>query len=153
MTWCIVVWCTQTCTETAAVSCGTNHASAVNTPLRYPFKNALSKASHSCRITCKRSESAQEWRITLYKQSSINVFVFFTAVLPWIIKACQLQWWKKLEYSSLVIRHDTLKISILSFHVKLYPPSHPVKENKYIDLKVACINHNLHSWMTSDKKF
>ena len=27
--------------ETAAVSCGTSHASAVSTPLRWMFKNAL----------------------------------------------------------------------------------------------------------------
>ena len=31
----------RTCTETAAVSCGTSHASAVSTPLRWIFKNAL----------------------------------------------------------------------------------------------------------------
>ena len=37
---CMVVWCT-TCAETAAVWCGTNHASAVSTPLRWIFKNTL----------------------------------------------------------------------------------------------------------------
>ena len=31
----------RTCAETAAVSCGTSHASAVNTPLWWIFKNAL----------------------------------------------------------------------------------------------------------------
>ena len=31
----------RTCAETAAVSCGTSHASAVSTPLRWIFKNAL----------------------------------------------------------------------------------------------------------------
>ena len=30
-------------------------------------RNALYKAIHSCRITCKRSELAQEWRIALHK--------------------------------------------------------------------------------------
>ena len=47
--------------ETAAVSRGTSHASAVSTPL-----GGHSKASH-IRITCERSESDQEWRIALYK--------------------------------------------------------------------------------------
>ena len=51
----------------AADSCGTSHASAVSTPLRWIFKNALKKAIHSCRITCERSESARERRIALYK--------------------------------------------------------------------------------------
>ena len=50
----------RTCAETAAVSCGTSHASAVSTPLRWTLKNVLQKASHSCRTTCERSESAQE---------------------------------------------------------------------------------------------
>ena len=31
----------RTCAETAAVLCGTSHASAVSTPLRWIFKNAL----------------------------------------------------------------------------------------------------------------
>ena len=51
----------------AADSCGTSHASAVSTPLRWIFKNALWKTVHSCRITRERSESAREWRIALYK--------------------------------------------------------------------------------------
>ena len=33
----------RTCAETAAVSCGTRHASAVSTPLRWIFKTALWK--------------------------------------------------------------------------------------------------------------
>ena len=53
--------------ETAAVSGGTSHASAVSTPLRWIFTNALQKAIHSCRITCERSESARERRLALYK--------------------------------------------------------------------------------------
>ena len=55
--------------ETAAVSCCTNHASAVSTPLRWIFENALWKASHSCRITCERSESARERRTAVHKSS------------------------------------------------------------------------------------
>ena len=50
----------RTCAETAAVSCGTSHARAVSTPLRWIFKKTRYKASHSCRTTCERSESAQE---------------------------------------------------------------------------------------------
>ena len=62
----------RTCAETAAVSCGNSHASAVSTPLRWIFKNALLKASHSCRITCERCESGRERRTALDKRSSIN---------------------------------------------------------------------------------
>ena len=51
----------RTCAETTAVSCGTSHASAVCTPLQWIFKKCdIKKASHSCRTTCKHSESAQE---------------------------------------------------------------------------------------------
>ena len=50
----------RTCTETAAVSCGTSHASAVSTPLWWIFKKRAIKASHSCRTSYKRNESAQE---------------------------------------------------------------------------------------------
>ena len=39
-----------------------SHASAVSTPLRWILKNVLQNASHSCRITCERSESARERR-------------------------------------------------------------------------------------------
>ena len=46
VTWCMVVWCTQNAPERAsAVSCGTSHASAVSTSLRWIFKNrAIKKA-------------------------------------------------------------------------------------------------------------
>ena len=54
--------------ETAAVSCGTSHSSAVSTPLMWIFKNALCKATHSqCRVTFEHSESARERRTALYK--------------------------------------------------------------------------------------
>ena len=53
--------------EMAAVSRGTSYVSAISTPLRWIFKNALQKASHSCRITCEHSESARERRIALHK--------------------------------------------------------------------------------------
>ena len=49
-----------TCAKTAAVSCGTSHASAVSTPLRWILKKCAIKASHSYRTTCECSESAQE---------------------------------------------------------------------------------------------
>ena len=51
------------CAETAAVSCGTSHASAVSTPLQWIFNKQTKmryKAGHSCRTTCEHSESAQE---------------------------------------------------------------------------------------------
>ena len=44
VTRCMVVWCTVTKrTETAAVSCGTSHASAVSTPLRWILKKMCYK--------------------------------------------------------------------------------------------------------------
>ena len=58
--------------QTAAVSCGNSHASAVSTPLRWTFKNVLQKAIHSCRITRKRSESVWGSRTALYKKRSTN---------------------------------------------------------------------------------
>ena len=52
--------------------CGTSHASAVSTPLRWIFKNGLWKAVHSCRITCEHGEPARERRIALYKSDHHN---------------------------------------------------------------------------------
>ena len=62
VTWCVVYGVHRTCTKMAAVSCGTSHVTCqhLSTPLQWIFKNALRKASHSCRITCECSESAQE---------------------------------------------------------------------------------------------
>ena len=58
-----------------------SHASAVSTPLRWILKNALQKASHSCRIACKRSESTRERRTALYKsdqqQNTVPIDLFF----------------------------------------------------------------------------
>ena len=51
--------------ETAAVSCGTSHVSAVSTPLRWIVKNVLENVIHSGRITRERSEYARERRIEL----------------------------------------------------------------------------------------
>ena len=59
----------RTCAETAAVSCGTSHASTLSTPLWWIFKNMLQQASHSRRITCECSEFGWERRIALYKSS------------------------------------------------------------------------------------
>ena len=51
----------RTCAETAAVSCGTSHASAVSTDTTsVDIQKTRYKASHSCRTACERSESAQE---------------------------------------------------------------------------------------------
>ena len=58
VTWSMVVWC---CAETAAVSCGASHASAVSTDTTsVDIQKTRFRASHSCRTTCERSESAQE---------------------------------------------------------------------------------------------
>ena len=69
--------------ETAAVSCGTSHASAVSTSLRLDiFKKALQKAIQSCRITCERSESARERRIALYKSDQHQQQLLLSSYRP-----------------------------------------------------------------------
>ena len=65
--WLCMKW--RTTAVTAAVSCGTSYASTVSTPLRWILKNVLWKARHSCRITCRHSESAWEQRIVLFKSN------------------------------------------------------------------------------------
>ena len=74
----------RTCAEMAAVSCSTSHASAVSTPLWWIFKNALEIGSHSCRITCERSESAREQRTVLYEKQSSSSYrsVWVTGLIP-----------------------------------------------------------------------
>ena len=72
---------------------------AVSTPLWWIFKSAPQKASHSCRITCKRSEPFREQRIALCKSDqrqqidsilyvhiwvSYYIFVSFSALSPWV---------------------------------------------------------------------
>ena len=63
----------RTCAETAAISCGTSHASAVSTPLRRIFKRMHYKKllTHVKPHVCSR-----ERRIALYKRSSINQYVW-----------------------------------------------------------------------------
>ena len=53
--------------ETGAVSCGTSHVSTLKYTTSVDNKKHAIKTSHSCRITCKRSESAGERRIAPYK--------------------------------------------------------------------------------------
>ena len=50
----------RTCAETAAVSCGTSHASAVSTPLRWIFKKLVNRAeSHASAVSLlKRAENS-----------------------------------------------------------------------------------------------
>ena len=69
-------------TKTAAVSCGTSHVSTVSTALWWIFRG---KACHSCRITCKPSESAWEWRIALYKNDKQQQFSMFTGRLVFLL--------------------------------------------------------------------
>ena len=76
VTWSMAVH--RICAETAAVSCGTTHASAVSTPLRWIFKKCAIKlvthvephASAVSLLICSR-----EWRIVLYKRSSMTLCV------------------------------------------------------------------------------
>ena len=50
----------RTCAETAAVSCGTSHASAVSTPLQWILKIKINYRKPVTQRTCECSESAQE---------------------------------------------------------------------------------------------
>ena len=45
VTWCMVYGVHRTCAETAAVSCGTSHASAVSTPFRWILKKKKKKTA------------------------------------------------------------------------------------------------------------
>ena len=56
------------CVETAAVSFGTSHVSAVSTPLWWMFKNALLKRKSFQVESHVSAVSAQEWRIVLDKK-------------------------------------------------------------------------------------
>ena len=55
--------------ETAAVSCGTSHASTVSTPLRWTFKKTRCKklVIHVESITCEHLESDRDQKIAPYK--------------------------------------------------------------------------------------
>ena len=55
--------------ETTAVSCGTSHASAVSTPLRWIFKKRAIKKEEELvtHVECVYNESARERRIARYK--------------------------------------------------------------------------------------
>ena len=85
---CITYGVHRTCAETAAVSCGTSHASAVSTPLWRIFKNAPRKASHSCGITCELSESARKRRIALYKSNHHKIYNCWQQVCLQLCAGC-----------------------------------------------------------------
>ena len=63
--------------EMAAVSCGTSHASAVSTPLRWIFKNLTryydKKLFTHVESHASGSESARDRRVALYKKRSIII--------------------------------------------------------------------------------
>ena len=62
----------RTCAETAAVSQGTSHASAVSTPLWWIFKKTRYKKLVIHVESRERSESAREWRTALQiKQAQV----------------------------------------------------------------------------------
>ena len=67
VTWCIVVWRTQNAPRLQQFHVAPAMSALLSTPLQWILKNVLQKASHSCRITCKRSESAWEQRIARHK--------------------------------------------------------------------------------------
>ena len=71
----------RTCTETAAVSCGTSHASAVSTPLQWILKSTHKKRtikSQSLMWNHMRAQwvCSREQRIALYKRSSVSTSTF-----------------------------------------------------------------------------
>ena len=53
---------------------------SVSTPLRWIVKNAVSKASHSCRITCEHSESARE----RYIKAVIIIIMLGAGIAQWL---------------------------------------------------------------------
>ena len=68
VTWCMVVWCTQNLRRDGSSFMWHPPCQRCKyTTSVYIQKRAVKKASHSCRITCERSESARERRIALFK--------------------------------------------------------------------------------------
>ena len=74
VTWRMVVWCTQTCTETAAVSCATSYARAVKYITLVDIKKKKKKKMRYKKLVTPveshvSAVSAWEWRIALYKSN------------------------------------------------------------------------------------
>ena len=67
LTLCVVVRCTQNAPRRQQFHVAPIMSAPLSTQVRCIFRNALWKASYSCRITRKCCESAREWRIALYK--------------------------------------------------------------------------------------
>ena len=68
VTRCTVVWCTQNLRRDGSSFMWHQPCQRCKyTTSVYIQKRAVKKASHSCRITCERSESARERRIALFK--------------------------------------------------------------------------------------
>ena len=79
VTQCMVVWCTQNPPRWQQF----HVAPAMPVPTAVDIQKRIIKkkeaASHSRRITCKHSESAQDWRIALYKsdqQQLMELLIF-----------------------------------------------------------------------------
>ena len=67
VTWCMAVWCTHNAPRQQQWHVAPAMWAPLSTQVRCIFRNTLWKASYSCRITCKRNESARERKIALYK--------------------------------------------------------------------------------------
>ena len=73
VTWCTVVWCTQNAPRRQQL-----HVKPAMPALivhhfgRYSKETRYKKTSHSCRITCERSESARERTIVLHKKIKLK---------------------------------------------------------------------------------
>jgi len=115
--------------EMAAVSCGTGHASAVSTSLRWIFKTRYKKAIHSCGITYVSSESARERTIALYKSDQQQQQLNSNFVLIWhlIISNFVLIWhliisnfvliWHLIISNFVLIWHLIISNSVLIWHL------------------------------------
>ena len=111
VTWCMVVWCTQNLRRDGSSfmrhqPCQRCKYTATSVDIH---KRAI-KSSHSCRITCERSESARERRIALYKSNHHELFII-TQQCMWTSEA-----WPCMDTSliSTVITGNSVNLHIAS---------------------------------------
>ena len=89
VTWCMVVWCTQNLPRDGSSfmwhqPCQRCKYTATSVDIH---KRAI-KSSHSCRITCERSESARERRIALYKSNHQHHHCIMVVRLHGVHRTC-----------------------------------------------------------------
>ena len=67
VTWCMVVWCTQNLRRDGSSFMWHQPCQCCKYTTSVDIQKCTMKTSHLCRIACEGNESAQEWRIALYK--------------------------------------------------------------------------------------